>query len=67
MPDQAEAGVGPGQVAGLHDLLESAQMVLNLLPRFLAEQFGDLRPDSAAGRIDLHVDVTTVPRPPGAS
>src|SRR4051812_4905364 len=32
-------------------------MVLHLLPRLLAKQFGDLRTDSATGRIDPHFHI----------
>ena len=42
--------VGPRHLAGLHDLLEAAQVVLALDRRLLAEELGDRRAERPGGR-----------------
>ena len=46
--DALGAGVGAHHLAGLHDLLEAAQVVADLLLRLLAEELGDRAPERAA-------------------
>src|SRR5437660_3455 len=53
--------VDGGDLAGLHQLLQPPQILLDLPGRVLAEQLGDQRPDLAGGRLVLQLDADLGP------
>src|SRR4051812_6271509 len=57
MPSTVNAGVGLDHLAGLHHLLEPAQVAFNLLARLLARGQRDQTPERAGRRIIAGLDV----------